>query len=642
MFLFAVITLYLTINYFFHTNKKIGISIVKGILTFSLLISLSTEYLSFFHYFNKRGLIVFWIINSLILILVHHKTQNNIFSSLIFLRKNAFSIFKKISIFQKGILLLLFILFFSIVTQSILYPPNNWDSMTYHLPRIIHWIQNNSIENYPTNITRQIYSPPFSEYAIAQVSILTNSDKYVNLVQLFYLIGTCFVVVEILKLMTKNRKVLFYSFCLSFSLPEAVLQASSTQNDIVHSFFLLSSLFFLFHFLKNQNYLISIWLGIAIGLALLSKIIAFFYIPALLVVLGIFIIHKIYNTKSLFALKSISISALLIIFINFNFTVRKLDFTHNLSGTSENIEDGITFDKYNIKLLISTCVKNIAIHSDPVFIGNFGNIFAEKTHLLLKQDINEKGSNVFDAKFNAVGSWRFHEDFQPNMLITFLFLICILILVIQLKNRKTRIVSPQTVLFFVISLQFFILNLIIRWEPWNSRIHTPVFFEMIIFCCLTILKETKTKNVIFYFSILFSISYAIFISVYNYTRPLMNVDFSVNTPNSRFKNYFMNQPNVYPEFSEFYQILLTEKKAINIGYISHIDGWEYPITSVIYKNNNLHFDHIRVSNTSSKYKQNKNYTYIYSSFINQDTLHFNNSIYKNVSKNNKHIFYYKK
>lgn len=45
-------------------------------------------------------------------------------------------------------------------------PPNNWDSMTYHMSRVMHWIQNQSVAHYPTHILRQLHMTPWSEYAI--------------------------------------------------------------------------------------------------------------------------------------------------------------------------------------------------------------------------------------------------------------------------------------------------------------------------------------------------------------------------------------------------------------------------------------------------------------------------------------------
>ena len=47
---------------------------------------------------------------------------------------------------------------------AIVAPPNTYDSMTYHLPRVMHWIQNQSVAHYPTHIPRQLHFPPGAEF----------------------------------------------------------------------------------------------------------------------------------------------------------------------------------------------------------------------------------------------------------------------------------------------------------------------------------------------------------------------------------------------------------------------------------------------------------------------------------------------
>jgi hypothetical protein len=39
------------------------------------------------------------------------------------------------------------------LVTALLAPPNNWDSMTYHMARVAHWKQNRSVDFYPTNIS---------------------------------------------------------------------------------------------------------------------------------------------------------------------------------------------------------------------------------------------------------------------------------------------------------------------------------------------------------------------------------------------------------------------------------------------------------------------------------------------------------
>lgn len=56
--------------------------------------------------------------------------------------------------------------------------PYNWDSMTYHLPRIAYWRQNRSIAHYATNCIRQISSPVLAEFVNLHVYILCRGHDW--------------------------------------------------------------------------------------------------------------------------------------------------------------------------------------------------------------------------------------------------------------------------------------------------------------------------------------------------------------------------------------------------------------------------------------------------------------------------------
>ena len=537
------------------------------------------------------------------------------------------------------------VLLLLIFLQGRFYPPNNWDSMTYHLPRIIHWIQNKSVLNFPTNITRQIYSPPFSEYYIANLNLLTNDDTLSNHVQWFYLIGLLIVIYATLKSLNINKKWILVGIVLGATIPEALLEASSTQNDVIHAFFLLSCLYFVIEFVKNKNLSNAILIGISAGLALLSKIIAFFYIPGLLLLTSCLVVYFVLQQKKIRPLILLSLSAVIILAINFNFTYRKIDFTGNLSGTTKNIEDGITFNKFGPKLLVSSCIKNCALHFDSFFVGNLGNIVAEKSHLMIGLDINEKGTNVFDYKFNVNHFWKNHEDSQPNFMHFSLFMLACGLYFFYLVKKKIPLRSIGTLIFILILIQFLTLNAIIRWEPWNSRIHTPLFYEMILFIVLIFSKIEFNKLKFQYLVLIVFIPYSFYVVIFNYSRPLVNLKgITANTSifENRYKKYFTNRPEVYVEYKKLYSKLVHFKKTTNIGLIADIDAWEYPIACVHFKNSLILTEHINSNNESKKYKKKMNFDYIYSTYLNKDTIHYENTIYKNITPKNKSIYFYKK
>ena len=62
--------------------------------------------------------------------------------------------------------------------------------MSYHMPRVMHWIQNQNVDFYPTSTTRQLYVSPFSEYVILHLQLIVNGDRLANLVQWFSMFGS--------------------------------------------------------------------------------------------------------------------------------------------------------------------------------------------------------------------------------------------------------------------------------------------------------------------------------------------------------------------------------------------------------------------------------------------------------------------
>lgn len=112
--------------------------------------------------------------------------------------------------------------------SGILYPPNNWDSMTYHMARVAHWIHNHNVSFYPTAITRQDYEMPLAEFAIMHLQVLAGCDVFAYLVQwasFLVVIGLGVLVADEIGLGKRQQLI---SAIVIATLPMAILQASST------------------------------------------------------------------------------------------------------------------------------------------------------------------------------------------------------------------------------------------------------------------------------------------------------------------------------------------------------------------------------------------------------------------------------
>lgn len=130
------------------------------------------------------------------------------------------------------------------LVTALLSPPNNYDSMTYHMPRVVHWLQNRSLRQFPTQDLRQICFPPGSTYLIAELQAITGGDRFANLQEWAAFVGLMAAVALCAKRLGGDRRAQWLGAALVAGMPLVVLESTSAQNDVLVTFWVVSTLAF--------------------------------------------------------------------------------------------------------------------------------------------------------------------------------------------------------------------------------------------------------------------------------------------------------------------------------------------------------------------------------------------------------------
>ncbi|MDR2478364.1 MAG: hypothetical protein LBD48_03520, partial [Treponema sp.] len=260
-FFFYLISFSLMWLYVYSKIRDWRSAFVSAFLYFGVFVWALSETLGFFKLLGLTGLLCGWIgYNVVLLILV-----------VLAYKKGAiqFKIPQSFS-FRWEYFALGFILCVTFFT-AIAYPPNNWDSMTYHLPRIEHWLQNKSLNHYYTSNTRQVRFAPFAEILILQGRALSGDDYLMNLVQWFSLLGSVIGISKIASHFGMNKTMQSAAALFFATVPMAILQASSTQTDLVETFCIICLVERFFAWRKTGAFYQALDFGLALGLSILTK-----------------------------------------------------------------------------------------------------------------------------------------------------------------------------------------------------------------------------------------------------------------------------------------------------------------------------------------------------------------------------------
>ena len=154
-------------------------------------------------------------------------------------------------------------------------PPNDPNSLGYHLPRVAQWVQQGSIGPFPASYLAQLFHPPLAEWNILHLQILSGGDRFANLPQWFALAGCGLTASLLARELQRRLAVQALAAVIAVTLPVGILLGSNSANDLVVSFWLLAFVLFAVQYLRKMDGERTaarlLLCGLALGFVLLTK-----------------------------------------------------------------------------------------------------------------------------------------------------------------------------------------------------------------------------------------------------------------------------------------------------------------------------------------------------------------------------------
>ena len=483
----------------------------------------------------------------------------------------------------------------AIALIAIVAPPNNWDSMNYHMTRVVHWIQNQSVAHYPTSYTPQLYQNPWSEFAILHWQILSGVDYFANLVQLFSMVGCIVGNSLIAQQLGADLRGQVFTAVVSATIPMGILQASSTQNDYILAFWVVCLAYYVIKTVqhgKQTTWDIYLLLAGSLGLAILTKGTAYFYIFPFLVWLTLSQIR--YLRWQVW--KPAVIVAIIAICINISHWLRN----YNLFGSPLGEPNDYKNEILGINVLISNILRNIALHiGTPIGIINaINHKIIQIIHTFIGIADNDPRTTFLTKNFFVPGTWSTfgftgNENSAGNFLHILLIFTCIIIFIFKKEFRRQ---SQVTVYLITVLGTFVVFCYLVKWQPWHSRLHLSWFVLTSPFIGL-LLSQLNRKKLINYLAVFLILSSLPWVFLNRY-RPLIGSNNIFQA--SRIEQYFINRPHLFQPHSQAVEFLKT-KQCDDIGLAFENDAWEYPFWIMLQENQGrkFHLQHINVTNKSA-------------------------------------------
>lgn len=479
---------------------------------------------------------------------------------------------------------------------AVVAPPNTWDSMTYHLSRVMHWIEDGSLANYPTHIPRQLHAPPWAEFAIANLQMLSGGDRFANMVQLISMICAICGVTLIAAEFRANRQVQVLAALIAVTVPEGLLQATGTQNNYSEALWLVCvALLTLRIETRQSNWYPLVLSGFAaLALSLLTKGTGYVFATPFLVWMVATAAWR-YRRRSLAALTA---GASLILVLNLGAWIRNYSLYGNPLGPPDEGAPALSYtnESFSLATTTSNILRNIGIESavpnDGLDRALEEGIVA--VHHWIGISVDDPSTTWQGTTFHV--TYALHEDVASSPVHMLLVLICL-----PAAALLRRLPGRRTIVAYVgaIAAAFLLFCTIFRWQPYHVRLTLPL---MLLCAPVIALVASRLPRLIQVSIVVLLLILAVPSILLNQSRPLVGPlgIFTVD----RTQQYFVNRPGLAASYAQATSSLVAAG-CRRVGLISGPDDWEYPLWVLMADQRSLSIRiwHVDVTNETAPLQQ---------------------------------------
>jgi hypothetical protein len=461
---------------------------------------------------------------------------------------------------------------------SLLVAPNNWDSMTYHLPRTEHWYQNHSTWFYNTNIDRQLWMQSLNSHLFLIQKALHLPENSFNLIQYFAYIAILLILWRGLRNFNVPASISLSLVLVTATLPNFLAEAPTTQSDILAALTLLLNFIFLLELILSSSQKIHLILyGLTLAIVCFTKGTLFPYVVISGIVAAVILLRK-YRWKSLYAFIFFLISTLL---LNGFTWAQSLKLFGSISGPQTTptrfIQSPISSSFWPSDIAVSF------LHFFAYNAQSFSHLLNAKIFEICTKMATRLNLDLL-AHGNSWPNWNPSSDtftyiFQPSFGInedsaTSPQLIVIFVILIFLASSQLRKKTWIPLLVTTIAVGYlFAVIIILRWNPFVGRYYIPISI-LAIFCIGIFCSKTKSvKNVLIIVSLFGTIYSAPFLLRSEIRAVLgQNTFIGKNMDEQR----FVGKSNLLIDFETLNKAVHKTKPSsleLSIGG----DDWEYPI-----------------------------------------------------------------